>query len=102
MFGCVAFTAPVGDVDDHWRDHGVNPTRAGSRVRSRRINDGDDSAKRDVRLLIEGSDAYRLTKHDAADVLAHVTRAVGTWREIARKRNIGAAEIEHMASAFRH
>ncbi|ANP73031.1 type II toxin-antitoxin system HipA family toxin [Cryobacterium arcticum] len=123
MFGRVALTVLVGNVDDHWKNHGftrertgvdagaatswrlspafdVNPTRPGSRVRSRRINSHDDPSNRDVRLLIEGRDAYRLTQRDAAEVLARVTRAVGTWRETARKYNIGPGEIEYMAPAF--
>lgn len=115
MFGRVAFTVLTGNVDDHWKNHGfireheawrlsplfdVNPTRAGSRVLSRQINNSDDPSNRDVRLLIEGRDAYRLTKHDAAEVLDRVTSAVGTWREIAQKHNISTAEIEHMTSAF--
>jgi len=115
MFGRVALTVLVGNVDDHWKNHGftredsawrlsplfdVNPTRAGSRVRSRQINDQDDPSNRDVRVLIEGRDAYRLTPRAAAEVLSRITRAVSTWRETAAKHNISAAEIEHMASAF--
>lgn len=115
MFGRVALGVLVGNVDDHWKNHGftrenstwrlspvfdVNPTRAGSRVRSRQINERDDPSNRDVRLLIEGRDAYRLTKPEASEVLSRVTRAVGTWRETAHKNNIRSAEIEHMTSAF--
>lgn len=121
MYGRVALTVLVGNVDDHWKNHGfvrerghtntdatwrlspifdVNPTRSGSRVRSRQINDRDDASNRDVRLLIEDRDVYRLTRQDAAEVLSRVTRAVSTWRETAEKHNISAAEIEHMASAF--
>lgn len=115
MFGRVALTVLVGNVDDHWKNHGftrensawrlsplfdVNPTRAGSRVRSRQINQRDDPSNRDVRLLIEGRDTYRLTQGDAAEVLSGVTRAVSTWRETARKNNIHNAEIEHMDSVF--
>ena len=115
LFGRVAFTVLVGNVDDHWKNHGflrvdgtwrlsplfdVNPTRSGSRVSSRRINERDDASNRDVRLLFEGRDTYRLTKHDAADVLSRVTRAVSSWRQIAQKHNIRNEEIEYRASAF--
>ncbi|TFD56974.1 hypothetical protein E3T43_08600 [Cryobacterium sp. Hh7] len=91
-------------IDGVWRlspNFDVNPTRAGSRVRSRRINDRDDASNRDVCLLIEDRDTYRLTKHAAAEGLSRVTSAVGTWRETAQKHKIGTAEIKHMTSAFR-
>jgi serine/threonine-protein kinase HipA len=119
MFGRVALTVLVGSVDDHWKNHGfirkstpagtawrlsplfdVNPTRSGSRVHSRQINSRDDASDRDVRRLIEGRDVYRLTQRDAAEVLSRVTGAVDIWRETAKKNNISAGEIEHMASAF--
>lgn len=125
MFGRVALTVLVGNVDDHWKNHGftrertgagsaeststawrlspvfdVNPTRAGSAVRSRRINERDDPSNRDLRLLIEGRDVYRLTEKQAAEVLSRVTSAVHTWREVAMQRSIRAGEIEAMASAF--
>ncbi len=115
MFGRVAFTVLVNNVDDHWKSQGftrergawrlsplfeVNPTRAGSRVRPRRIHNRDDPTHRDLRLLIEGRDAYRLTKSDAADALSRVTRAVSAWRETTQKHGIKATEIEHMALSF--
>lgn len=119
MFGRVALNVLVSNVDDHWKNHGftreqartgaswrlsplfdVNPTRAGGRVRARRISDRDDQSNRDVRLLIEGRDAYRLTDQQAAEILARVTSAVGSWRETARKHSLTDGEIEHMASAF--
>jgi serine/threonine-protein kinase HipA len=119
MFGRVALTVLAGNVDDHWKNHGfirqstpagsswrlsplfdVNPTRSGSRVHSRQINSDDDATDRDVRRLIEGRDVYRLTEGDAAEVLSRVTGAVGTWRATAKKHDIRAGEIEHMASAF--
>ncbi|MGO4534187.1 type II toxin-antitoxin system HipA family toxin [Leifsonia sp. 2MCAF36] len=120
LFQRVALTVLVGNVDDHWKNHGfireetstggtawrlsplydVNPTRAGSRVRSRRISDRDDPANRDIRLLIESSGVYQLNAGDAAEALLPVVSAVSNWREIAAGNGIRAAEIESMASAF--
>lgn len=120
LFQRVALTVLVGNVDDHWKNHGfvrgqtsaggtawrlsplydVNPTRAGSRVRSRRISDRDDPANRDIRLLIESSQVYQLKAGDAAEALLPVVRAVHKWREIAASNGIRTGEIESMASAF--
>lgn len=120
LFQRVALTVLVGNVDDHWKNHGfireqtgaggtewrlsplydVNPTRAGSRVRSRRISDRDDPANRDIRMLIESSGVYQLNASDAAEALLPVVRAVNTWREVAAGNGIRTAEIESMASAF--
>ncbi|WP_374178912.1 type II toxin-antitoxin system HipA family toxin [Leifsonia sp. WHRI 6310E] len=115
LFQRVALTVLVGNADDHWKNHGflrrdsgwrlsplfdVNPTRAGGRIRSRRISDRDDPVERDIRLLIETSDVYHLNAMAAAEALVPVLRAVSTWRETAARNGIGAAEIESMASAF--
>lgn len=119
MFGRVALTVLVGNVDDHWKNHGfvreetdhgsswrlsplfdVNPTRASSRVRSRRISSSDDATNRDIRSLIDGRDVYQLSARDAAEVLADVVSAVEKWRETAALHQIGHGEIDQMASAF--
>jgi serine/threonine-protein kinase HipA len=115
LFGRVALTVLVGNVDDHWKNHGfireqsgwrmsplydVNPTRAGSRVRSRQISDRDDASNRDIRLLIEDHDVYQLSAGDAAEELSGVIKAVSSWRETAARNGIRPGEIESMASAF--
>jgi serine/threonine-protein kinase HipA len=119
LFQRVALTVLVGNVDDHWKNHGfvrepsgresswrlsplfdVNPTRAGSRVRSRRITDRDDPSNRDIRLLIEDSAVYQLNARTAAEALLPVVRAVSAWREVAAGNDIASGEIEVMSSAF--
>jgi len=115
LFQRVALTVLVGNVDDHWKNHGfvreqsgwrlsplydVNPVRAGHSVRSRRISDQDDPSSRDIRHLLDTSEVYRLKKGDAAVALLPVVRAVDKWREIAAGNGIRTAEIESMASAF--
>lgn len=79
----------------------VNPTRSGNRVSARPISDRDDPTDRDIRLLIEGRDAYALSAGDAAGVLARVTAAVSGWRGAAARNGVAAPEVEHMAGAFR-
>lgn len=119
LFGRIALNVLIGNVDDHWKNHGfirtqlgsdsswqlsplfdINPTRAGSRVRSRRITDTDDSTNRDIRLLVEGCGVYGLTAAEAARILTGVLEAVGDWREVAAQNGIAVREAEHMASAF--
>jgi serine/threonine-protein kinase HipA len=115
LFQRVALTVLVGNVDDHWKNHGflregsswrlsplfdVNPTRARSRVRSRAISDRDDPANRNIRHLIESSQVYRMNIPDAAEALVPVLRAVAKWPETAAGNGIAAAEIDSMASAF--
>lgn len=115
MFGRVALNVLVGNVDDHWRNHGfvrsgdrwrlspmfdVNPTRAGVRVQARQINPNDDPFDRDVRLLIESRDVYGLSDARAAEVLARVAGAVEQWRHVAMEKGIAPLEIDSMASAF--
>ncbi|MFF2052050.1 type II toxin-antitoxin system HipA family toxin [Leifsonia sp. NPDC058194] len=115
LFQRVALTVLVGNVDDHWKNHGflregsswrlsplydVNPTRAGNLVRSRAISDRDDPANRDIRHLIESSQVYRMNATDAADALIPVLGAVATWPVLAVGNGISRAEIDSMASAF--
>ncbi len=116
LFGRVALTVLVGNADDHWKNHGfvrgpegwrlspvfdVNPMRSGTRIRSRQITDRDDPTDRDIRLLLEGAEAYRLTPAEAAEALAPVVAAVQGWRGVAEANSIARSEIEHMAPAFR-
>jgi serine/threonine-protein kinase HipA len=115
MFGRVALNVLIGNVDDHWRNHGfvregdrwrlspvfdVNPTRAGSKVQARQISPMDDPYDRDVRILIEGRDAYGLTEMQAAEGIARVAAAVEQWGDVAKELSITEAEIESMESAF--
>lgn len=115
MFGRVALYVLIGNVDDHWRNHGfvregdrwrlsplfdVNPTRAGSKVQARQISPMDDPYDRDVRVLTEGRDAYGLTETQAAEVIARVVGAVQQWRDVAKQLSITEAEIAGMESAF--
>lgn len=115
MFGRVALSVLVGNVDDHWRNHGfvrqggqwrlsplfdVNPTRTGSRVQARQISASDDPLDRDIRMLIRSRDVYALSETRAAEILGRVADAVAQWPEVAAETGIAAAEIASMASAF--
>ncbi|KRC60874.1 hypothetical protein ASE14_07880 [Agromyces sp. Root81] len=121
MFGRVALTVLVGNVDDHWKNHGftreltgrpagtttwrlsplfdVNPTRSGSVVRSRRINERDDASNRDLRQLIAGRVIHRLGRDDALGssrarrcAPAEVPGAVRRRRRFAGRRRADRAD----------
>ncbi|WP_187977363.1 type II toxin-antitoxin system HipA family toxin [Mycetocola sp. JXN-3] len=115
LFGRIALTLLVRNLDDHWKNHGfvregggwrlsplfdVNPTRAGVKVQARPINDDDNPLDRDISLLAADHKTYGLTAREAAQVFARVVDAVKRWREFASRRGISAAEVEHMSSAF--
>lgn len=115
MFARVALNVLVGNVDDHWRNHGfirehgawtlspvfdVNPVRAHNGVQARQISDRDDPTRRDIRLLLEGADVYGLSAAAAATVLAPVVVAVKRWQTYAAANGITAQEIQFMESAF--
>lgn len=115
LFLRVAFNVLISNRDDHWRNHGfiyddgwrlspmfdVNPVRATSSMNSRPINEMDTPSNRQIRFLLEGVDAYGLTKQHAAARLAPLIDAVGRWKEFAANVQISAPEIQAMSSAFR-
>ena len=43
---------------------------------------------------------YRLTQNQASGIVAEVVAVVATWRSVARRAKIAAADIELSASAF--
>ena len=51
-------------------------------------------------MLLEGSDAYALSKADAAAALSPIVSAVERWLQVAQSFGIASAEIQHMAPAF--
>jgi len=115
MFGRIALNVLIGNVDDHWRNHGfvrengewrlsplfdVNPTRAGSRVQARQISASDDPFNRDIRMLVGSRDVYAVSASRAAEIVGRVADAVAQWREVAAEAGIATGEIESMAAAF--
>lgn len=114
LFVRVAFNVLISNRDDHWRNHGfiydggwrlspafdLNPVRATSAIRSRRINLKDDPSRRQIVHLLAGCDAYALNETQAAELLKPLLGAVRDWPGVAARRGIHSAEIERMASAF--
>jgi serine/threonine-protein kinase HipA len=45
---------------------------------------------------------FELVAGEAAQIAAEVGKAVASWRKVAAKLSLTAAEIDRMASAFEH
>ena len=115
LYGRVALTTFVNNVDDHWRNHGflrvqdgwvlspifgVNPSRLRGVVNSRRISTGSAPGERDIRDLLESSQHYRLRPAEAARIAADVAAVVDDWASVAAQIGLASAEISAMADAF--
>ncbi|ROS69141.1 serine/threonine-protein kinase HipA [Curtobacterium sp. PhB172] len=115
MFGRIALSVLVNNVDDHWRNHAflhtptgwrlspvfdVNPSRQRGVIDSRAISPSDDPRSRDLRNLLDIADAFRLRRPDAEQVLQRVAGAVAGWDRVAAGVGIGGDEREAMRVAF--
>lgn len=115
MFGRIALTVLVNNVDDHWRNHAflhsatgwrlsplfdVNPSRQHGVIESRAISDSDDPGHRDLRNLLRTAGAYRLRDGEARDVLRRVAYAVASWDQVADRLGVAPAERERLTAAF--
>ncbi|MFJ3383468.1 MULTISPECIES: type II toxin-antitoxin system HipA family toxin [unclassified Curtobacterium] len=115
MFGRIALTVLINNVDDHWRNHAflhdgtgwrlsplfdVNPSRQRGVIDSRRISDKDDPTDRQLSHLIEVAGAFRLRSAPARDVVRRVARAVTLWDAEAQALGIGADERGALQSVF--
>ena len=113
LFTRAAMLAMVNNIDDHMRNHGllrtstgwrlspsfdVNPARHGRS--STPLTPQDDPGNRDIRLLVDAADEFRLTQAQAVERITVVNEAVSHWQEDAASCGIDGAEIAFMASAF--
>lgn len=113
LFSRAAFSALSNNIDDHMRNHGllrgkagwrlapafdVNPSRAASGAT--RLTPEDDPYDRDVRLLVEHADAFRLTRTAAIKRLRTVNEAVAGWRKAARKAGVMPDAVDYLEKAF--
>jgi serine/threonine-protein kinase HipA len=117
LYGRIALTVLINNVDDHWRNHGLlrartgwrlapvfdlNPSRSRGVITSRPISADDDPRHRHVRNLFGAADAFGLTSASAAEIIRRVALAVSHWRENARERSLEPTQIDAMATAFDH
>lgn len=114
LFSRAAMVAMVNNIDDHMRNHGllhrgsrgwqlapsfdVNPSRRGASDTP--LTPEDDPADRDIRLLLERCDAFRLTREHAVERLRAVDAAVSHWREDAVASGVEPEALDFMAPAF--
>ena len=113
----ICFSILISNTDDHLRNHGflheraeswmlspafdLNPNPApGPKDLSTAIDFYDTRASIDTLMGVAGY--FRLNAREAADVLAHVTSAVGHWRTTAASHGLRPAEVEAMEPAFEH
>ncbi len=112
------FTVLISNTDDHLRNHGflyerfkgwrlspmydVNPTpiEIKPRILSTTIDLYDGTASLDLALSV--ADEFGLTQKEAKKIAKEMGKAVGGWKEEARRFQIPSTEIERMASAFDH
>jgi len=115
LYGRIALTVLINNVDDHWRNHGLlrgrtgwrlapvfdlNPSRSRGVITSRPISADDDPRRRDLRSLIAVANAFGLSGGAAAAVIRGVGEHVATWRDVAGELQIDAGQLESMAVAF--
>lgn len=113
LFSRAAFIAMVNNIDDHMRNHGllhvgngwrlapsfdVNASRTGRPDTP--LTPDDDPGDRDVRLLVDHADAFRLTRSDAVRRIRAVEEAVSHWREDAVASGVRADALDFMDKAF--
>ena len=112
LFRRLVFNVISGNRDDHLRNHGfirhrdgwrlspafdVNPD-PGRRTHSLAI-DGDHH-EADLDLVRETAGYYRLSPPRTEALIREVSDALAGWRDRAKRKGIGADEIELMAPAF--
>jgi serine/threonine-protein kinase HipA len=115
MFGRIALTVLVNNVDDHWGNHGflhdargwrlapifdVNPSRQRGVIESRAISIDDDPRDRRIRHLLDVADAFRLTPGAARDVVGRTARAVARWDAVAAELGIPSEQRASLRVAF--
>ena len=112
LFRRVAFNIAVGNRDDHLRNHGFILGKKGWRLspafdvnpsidKATHVLNIDDVDNRPSLRTLAGTAAfYRLTQDQAGVMIDEVVAVVATWRSVARRAKMAAADIELSASAF--
>ncbi|PRB06404.1 type II toxin-antitoxin system HipA family toxin [Microbacterium sp. MYb64] len=115
LFRRVAVTLLVNNVDDHMRNHGflrerngwrlapafdINPFYKLGTLESTPVSRRDDPSDRDIRLLLENHDAFRLTESAASDIITAVEVATADWRDVALSFGVAPEALSTMTDAF--
>jgi serine/threonine-protein kinase HipA len=114
----LAFNILASNFDDHLRNHAILYDGAGWRltpaydlnpipaqIKTRELTtainvDGDPTAS--IELAIEAAPEFLLKAGDAQTIAAEIAHVITTWRDVAARFDLRAAEIDRMATAFEH
>jgi len=117
LFRRVALNLLVGNVDDHFRNHGflrtgtgwelspvfdVEPNRRPDRVEATPIVDGGERLGRDIRQLRDAHDAFAITRAEAEAQIRKVAQLTSEWHSVARSFGISPEAADAMGGAFGH
>jgi serine/threonine-protein kinase HipA len=115
MFGRVALSVLINNVDDHWRNHAflrtaegwrlsplfdVNPSRQHGVIESRAISDKDDPGHRQLSHLLDIAGAFRLGAPAARKAVRRVAAAVADWDKTADALGIPSEQRKLLRTAF--
>lgn len=103
LYRRVALSLLIGNVDDHFRNHGflrrsegwklspvfdLEPNRRPEQVEATPIVDGGEQYGRDIRELLGAHDSFRLSRDDAATIIRDVAERTTEWMQIAVDQGI--------------
>jgi serine/threonine-protein kinase HipA len=103
----------ISNCDDHLRNHGfllldgglvlspaydINPNEMSDGLN---LNISDNSNALDYELVKSVAKDFRLSARRAEEIIKHVKKEVGKWRELASKYSIPRSEQERMHKAFK-
>ena len=111
LFRRIAFSIAVHNTDDHLRNHGFlhvasgwqlspafdinpNPIAGAQRMTSIAYADGTSEGQ----ALLRSCDHFGLDEAAALPIVADVSQAVSSWRDVARRHGITAAEQHRFAA----
>ncbi|MGV8858456.1 type II toxin-antitoxin system HipA family toxin [Rhodoglobus sp.] len=114
LFRRIALSLLIGNVDDHFRNHGflrdyagwklspvfdLEPNRRPEQVEATPIVEGGERYGRDIRELRDAHDAFRLSRDEASAIVRDVAERTSDWIQIALGYGISldAAEASRRA-----
>lgn len=115
LFRRAALNLLIGNVDDHFRNHGfirrvggwelspvfdLEPNRRPNQVGATPITDSGEQYGRDIRELQEAHDMFRLSRNDASTIIRDVAERTADWHETALGYGISSEAATAMSQAF--
>jgi serine/threonine-protein kinase HipA len=115
LYRRVALNLLIGNVDDHFRNHGflreasgwrlapafdIEPNREPDRVEATPLTDGASGFDRDIRVLLELHDAYSLSRDSASSIIREVAEMTADWRDVAASYGISTDTFPNRAKAI--